>query len=584
MFNEYDSSDGDEDENEVSAPTDSTAVYVREDGPGPKIIRKPEIRPVTAFLVSVVDSLVEVNDKSIGDRLKPLVSNRNDDNEMVEDFLSVIAAFCDRVSEAGRRSKVAKRSVEMFHGDAIKHKFAMRLITSNVFGRGRMHAVNFLGYSKVSPFIVVDHFFDQVNDQMTRMVLEKLGDNEGVMEAVIFVARNYRNPDTVIARLRQIECFQHHDFVVKAESWDKRNLRRFVALICRVIGISPPREVRGVYLDVVLEPCVSALLNGSAELEDFIPICRNLVGPYDECWNDIIDYVATRSDTLAAAVAALVGKGKGKGKGSEKDEEITFPQNCLSPFNEVLHSLPHVDGVVVDSLDTAVDFGLCLQQVKQYAVDFYDTARVEDVRARASVITFVMQKGIFFVLPRLFPEACEAVGRALKQDRHVVFNFKWSFDQVQFKATFGFIPKNVIQAGEVAKEIGLSPKLDAICERVTGGSICLRASLFSDLELPSSHAFQHRALRTCVIYDFVAEARKLTKRRDAVQTTEGNADILPPRDGRQRRRSRSRSRNRSGSRSRSRGPEKKKPERETSRHRKDKKRGHDRSHDRSRWR
>jgi len=73
MFNEYDSSDGDEDENEVSAPTDSTAVYVREDGPGPKIIRKPEIRPVTAFLVSVVDSLVEVNDKSIGDRLKPLV-------------------------------------------------------------------------------------------------------------------------------------------------------------------------------------------------------------------------------------------------------------------------------------------------------------------------------------------------------------------------------------------------------------------------------------------------------------------------------------------------------------------------------
>ena len=296
-----------------------------------------EIRPVTGFLVSVAENLVKIEDVSTEDRLKPLISS--DDDEMVENTVSVMAAFCEKVREPRRRAKVAKRCLEMFRYDA-KHKFAMRVITSDVMGRGRIHAVNSLHY-KVSPFIVVDYLFARVNQLLMKLVIGIVNDNNGVIEAIVFVARNYKKPEVVVARLQQIECFQPHEFVVKADFWDKRNVRQFMDLVCRTLSISPPRQVRCVYLDMALEPCVSAVLNGFMEVEDFLPVCRNLVGQYDEIWNDVIGYVESRNGFLASIVATAAGKGKGKRKGSGKEKEKTIAQACSSPFNDVLHALPH---------------------------------------------------------------------------------------------------------------------------------------------------------------------------------------------------------------------------------------------------
>ena len=398
-------------------------------------------------------------------------------------------------------------------------------------GRGRIHAVNALQY-KVSPFIVVDYLFARVNQLLMKLVVGIANDNDGVIEAITFVARNYKNPEIVVAWLQQIECFQPHEFVVKTEFWEKRNVRQFIDLVCRTLSISPPKQVRCVYLDVSLEPCVSAVLNGHMEVEDFLPVCRNLVGQYDEIWNDIISYVESRNGLLASIVVAAAGKGKGKGKGSGKDKVETIAQACSYPFNDVLHALPHEDGVVIDNLERVVEFEQCLQKAEQYAVEVYDSVRVEDVRARASVITFVMKGGIFFVMPRLYPEACKAVGLALKSDRHVVLNFRWTFDQIGFKDSFGFLPKNVICAGDVADEIGCSRKFDAICEWVTGGIFCQRGSWFTDLEEPTKYAFRHRGYRTCVVSKFIADNRNLKEKIEF--QAERRPCIPPSRIGRQR--------------------------------------------------
>ena len=274
-------------------------------------------------------------------------------------------------------------------------------VTSNVMGRGRIHAVNALHY-KVSPFIVVDYLFARVNQLLMKLVVGIVNDNDGVVEAITFVARNYKNPEVIVAWLQQVECFQPHEFVVKAEFWEARNVRQFVDLVCRTLSISPPEQVRCVYLDVALEPCVSAVLKGHMEVEDFLPVCRNLAGQYDEIWNNIIGYVESRNSLLASIVVAAAGKGKGKGKGSAKESDRKIAQACSHPFNNVLHALPHEDGTVVNNLATAVEFEQCLQQAEQYTVEVYDSVRVEDVRARASVITFVMKKGIFFIFLRLY--------------------------------------------------------------------------------------------------------------------------------------------------------------------------------------
>ena len=79
------------------------------------------------------------------------------------------------------------------------------------------------------------------------------------------------------------------------------------------------------------------------------------------------------------------------------------------------------------------------------AVDMVETSDVEDIRARFGLFTLVLKNGIFFVMPRLYLEAVAAAKKALAKDRHRV-NLKWEFNGVGFRKTFGFDPKDDIDA------------------------------------------------------------------------------------------------------------------------------------------
>ena len=54
----------------------------------------------------------------------------------------------------------------------------------------------------------------------------------------------------------------------------------------------------------------------------------------------------------------------------------------------------------------------CLRDTKVYTVDVFETTDIEDIRARVSILTFVFKNGIFFVMPRLYPERFASVKSA----------------------------------------------------------------------------------------------------------------------------------------------------------------------------
>ena len=65
---------------------------------------------------------------------------------------------------------------------------------------------------------------------------------------------------------------------------------------------------------------------------------------------------------------------------------------------------------------------LWLSDAKAYAVDVFETSDVEDIRARVGLITFGFKNRIFYVMPRLYPEAFAAGKKALAKDRHRVIS------------------------------------------------------------------------------------------------------------------------------------------------------------------
>ena len=494
--------------------------------PFPRLSTASDIKPLSEYLKPIVDRIVD-GDLTMINKLRPLANK--DTTKLIEDCLSVLAAFIAKVVGGQCRARVAKRCMALFSDDVDdgRHKFAMRVITSNVLQQGRMYAVHVLEYysPRLSPYIILESLLSPALYSSVASVGSTVlpyfakADLLGVID---FVATNYRNPTVIVEKLRSCECFQPFpeiDIDAMVASWTPIRLRKVVINICKSAKILPlPLEAQPLLIAVAMEANANAFNNSLMELEDVVPICRNLVGSVKENWRLIYDIVSEHSKTMASYLSLHAGLGL------KVHLDEPFVPSCASPFNERLHSLPHCQGIIVDSSKVAKQFEKCLLDSCQYAVDFFSTFTLVK-RIGGGVITFVFRTGIFYVLPRLYSDAFEAVGRALRDDQGhcAVFNLKWTQDRIMFVDAFGFEPKQVIDAQKVATdELKTSMSFENMVLRVTGGSFCRRASFFADFALPSVVALEHRALRACVVYDFIVDARNLTETRERInEQTDG---------------------------------------------------------------
>ena len=81
--------------------------------------------------------------------------------------------------------------------------------------------------------------------------------------------------------------------------------------------------------------------------------------------------------------------------------------------------------------------------------------------------------------------------------------------------------------------LNLSRKFDVICERVTGGPFCRRASFCSDFARPSKNVLDHKAARTCVGFVFGVEEMKIDERLEYPVTRHAK-DLAPSHSDQQR--------------------------------------------------
>ena len=81
-----------------------------------------------------------------------------------------------------------------------------------------------------------------------------------------------------------------------------------------------------------------------------------------------------------------------------------------------------------------------------------------------------------------------------------------------FQEVFGWKPTRVLSAVTVAKEEKIPEKREVYAQMLTGGKLCKRASNFSDQRIPSHVALTHKAIRVCLVWDFIAKFRRVDKR------------------------------------------------------------------------
>ena len=145
-------------------------------------------------------------------------------------------------------------------------------------------------------------------------------------------------------------------------------------------------------------------------------------------------------------------------------------------------------------------------------MDLHCTTSVDDTDGRIGLFTFVFPEKIYFFIPRLSSRVTLRVKEILRANPIPVIVYKWEKEKNLCKNTIDWVPVNLIVAASVASENNIPRTLDSFAVRRVQAPYCRRASNFTDTVIPSSEALIHRAIKGCLIYDFVAEFRSLEKR------------------------------------------------------------------------
>ena len=412
----------------------------------------------------------------------------------MDNVTAVIAIFAERATDRKRRAKVAEALMQLISAE-LKYEFVVRVLSCDLLGRGRIQAIATLNYKLISPFVLCDFLFSKTDGDLIAKAA-KMFDKDDVVKVVKFVAENFEKEDVVLAKLRSLDCLRPY-YIIGEGTWSAYKCRALIIACCAAWEFEPPPETNPVYMAVGIGPSLDAFLRHEMEPEDFFFVCKDLAGKRDEDWRRCIDYIAEKCPSLASFVSARAGFGS-------REYDAEFVPSCTAPFSEKLHQLPHHAGYVLEDDDIVDSFERRIKDSSVYLMDFHGTVSVDDTRGRVGLVTFVFPAKIYYFIPRFSSSVAKRVRQIVKDNPRPVIVFKWETEKKDCKKTFGWTPEKLFNAAAIAKERDLPRSLDSLAERLVEGCYCRRASNFTDTVVPSSEALRHRAIKGCLVYDFVA--------------------------------------------------------------------------------
>ena len=460
----------------------------------PGAFGRKEYRP--RFIIDAIKALFKKG-PSTRDAIRRLIDE--DPRKTVDNCLTVLSAFAREARDRHCRAEAVASLLDILDSDA-RNRFCARVIATNALQRGRIQALLRLQYAPINPIVLVDFLFSNCDvEELVKAV--KMFPQEKVVEILEFVAAHFDEPDVIIARMRRDECFESYE--PEKDRCNTRRLRQFFTASIKTLGVDVPYQVSVFYLVANVRSNLASFLRHEMESSDFYAVCEALTRGDARLWNVCVDLVYRECPSLASFVSTRAGL-------VSRPYDDVFVPTCEK--NDALHRLPHREYVVIDNDASVEDFQACVRDAYDVFIDFHGGQTTKDVRRRVMMIVFVCRKGIFFFFPGLHPQVKDRVADALRRSDLTFLVARWEQEPDMFQSVFGWKPTKVMDAVTIAREEKIPDRREVYAQMLTGGKLCKRASNFSDQRIPSHVALTHRAIRACLVFDFIAKFRRVDER------------------------------------------------------------------------
>ena len=375
---------------------------------------------------------------------------------------------------------------------------ALRMIKNNIFGSGRLHAVDSLQMYDFSPLILLDNVVGEVHDGN---LVDSIARNYSPAELtlVMKIAGKFSsNVDEVIAEMRKCEVFGNsYNPSGAAQRWTQSRVWKFVKLLSFKADVPIPAEAAPLRARFMVSDALRSYLGGYVESADFSGIVSHFCGDDDALFQEIFGAVSSESAALGKFLAIR--------------RHIPFNRvGTASSFEPVcngnrrLHDLAKGESKLIVVGADIKAFGDRLQETKFFAVTHQlkkaaATELTDFISFRLKDRTFHYSFGLSWALAPEFAQVLKEGSRG-----KTVFILGRTSPLEILERRFGWVPDpaNVVDASQIATRIGAVDSVGGLSEKLTGHPFCWRASIFRDDNRPSQIAMQHCDIGVTLLYKF----------------------------------------------------------------------------------
>ena len=194
---------------------------------------------------------------------------------MIDNCMKILNEFRINSTNAKKLALMAREMKKLFRGDGL-HQFAIRVITDNSLAQGRLVTAAKLDYCLISPFIIIENVFAPNRDGNALKTMVRVFRGSPAMGVISFIVENFYNKEAILGKLRQQECFANYDFGDYDAKWTPKRVKDFIRHTCSILEKPIPDVARPLFVEVDIEPVITAYLRGEVEEYDFSHICLAL--------------------------------------------------------------------------------------------------------------------------------------------------------------------------------------------------------------------------------------------------------------------------------------------------------------------
>ena len=412
--------------------------------------------------------------------------------QKISKFIVILKSFQGPGRSDRRRQYALGRAMLAILSSEARN-FVLRILEGDVFRCPRLNTLCRLEYFSVEVTVLLDSMLTSPRDSVDLQTAAEAFLRYEIVELIEFITLH--SPEEIVDRMRKSDAFRNNLIVRDPEACFSLEKRRgFIAFLCEKLAMDVPSVCLPLFARVRLAGEFRNFEEGRIEVSDFYQICAAYAKNDEAVMRLCTALVAERSNPLGKFFCQMT-----KIPFSRNPEASTFSPACVR--NDALHGLACDRHYFLTGLSTVREFEQKLGFVSDIAVSYHQST-VNGKKDCDLIVFHTVNRMYCYSVERSRHLKTDVIRVLVKNQDIKVYVYKKESAVLYLRKHLGWTPRNLVDAKEVALNIGIGANLEDITEKLVGGKYCYRGMSFCGASTPSQTALRHLDIMSSLVFKF----------------------------------------------------------------------------------